>query len=1442
MVVFKNTKGDIFAWSLIRINKILIDVLPAGIQFFKQKLLIIIYTMRKILITLFVTMYFLIDSGAQGTWTQKANVGGGARYYTTGFVIGTKGYIGTGYDGGLRKDFWEWDQTTNVWTQKADFGGDARDNAVGFSIGTKGYVGVGGYYNGRQFKKDFWEWDQPSNTWIRKADFGGTARILSVGFSIGSKGYIGTGLSATGETKDFWEYDPVNDTWVQKADFNGLPREGAVGLSIGTKGYIGTGNDGASICYKDFWEYDPANDLWIKKADFAGSSRSYSIAFSIGTKGFIGTGSCSTYLADFWEWDQLTNTWIKKADFGGGVRSSATGFAIGNKGYIALGSSSPAVDKQDFWEFSPSGGCSFTVTVSTTNTSCNSPNTGSATANVSGGTPGYQYNWTNGATTQNISGLAAGNYSVIVTDVNGCTATAVASVISTVNSQGTWTQKANFGGLARWGASGFSIGTKAYIGTGYNNGTDMNDLWEWDQTSNVWTQKASLPAAPRRGSIGFSIGNRGYIGTGVNSVFNFFNDLWEYDPASNTWKQKASMPTTGFYGAAGFSIGIKGYVAGGNEGSASGPYSNKLWEYDPLLDTWVQKASFPGTPRYGTRGFATSMKGYFGMGGTVSQFFKDFWEYTPSTNSWNQLPDYPGNGSGYVAGFAIADKVYVGTGQTAGTPYNDFWEFDPGTSKWTSKANYGGGNRWLITGFAIGNKGYFGTGYDFTNYYNDFWEFSPSSGCSPVVTVSTTSVLCNGSNTGSATASVTGGTAPYTYVWNNGATIQAITGLVAGSYSVIVTDMNGNSATGTASISQPPALSLITTANNASCAGADGSISAAVSGGTPGYKYNWSNGATTQNISGLAAGNYSVLVTDANGCSNTANTLIKTVDATAPVAVCKNITVQLNAAGTASIVASDVDGGSADACGILSLSIDKSNFTCSNVGTNNVLLTVTDVNHNVSTCTAIVTVEDRIAPVALCKNITAQLNSSGIARIGVAQIDNGSSDACGIASVGIASYNFTTLLTDTFFYCPGQSSYSVTLVVIDNNGNSSTCQSVITVEDHIVPTIICPSDIYVTSQPNDCKPVVTWNAVKATDNCSAAVSSNYHSGDHFPVGTTKVIYTATDPSGNSSSCSFNVIVTPQPLAVTVSATNASCNGPGQGSATANASGGCLPYTYSWSTSPVQTTKTATNLSAGTYTLKVTDANGTSLTSAVTISSVSLLVADAGLNQTVYYGYSPGSSATLNGSTSQGTSPYKYKWSTGATSASIKVSPSTGKQYTLTVTDANGCVARDVVKVCVVDVRCDKSCHSTGGKVEICHKAANGKKETLCVSASAVPAHLAHGDKLGRCGAVTSCLDDSKAGEEEENPIAGNEINLVAYPNPLIDETTVRFNTLETEQVEVAVYNLLGIKIATVFEGMINGMEIHEEKFNAAALSNGIYFVKLVTGQGEIKAERIVVNR
>src|SRR5690606_36108781 len=129
-----------------------------------------------------------------------------------------------------------------------------------------------------------------------------------------------------------------------------------------------------------------------------------------------------------------------------------------------------------------------------------------------------------------------------------------------------------------------------------------------------------------------------------------------------------------------------------------------------------------------------------------------------------------------------------------------------------------------------------------------------------------TAATCIAEN-GSLTVTATGGTEPYTYLWSNGETTQTITDLAAGDYSVVVTDANGCEAEATYTVGTADVtITLEGTPTAAMCIAENGSLTVTATGGTEPYTYLWSNGETTQTITDLAAGDYSVVVTDANGC------------------------------------------------------------------------------------------------------------------------------------------------------------------------------------------------------------------------------------------------------------------------------------------------------------------------------------------------------------------------------------------------------------------------------------------------------------------------------------------------------------------------------------------------------------------------------------------------
>jgi gliding motility-associated-like protein len=149
----------------------------------------------------------------------------------------------------------------------------------------------------------------------------------------------------------------------------------------------------------------------------------------------------------------------------------------------------------------------------------------------------------------------------------------------------------------------------------------------------------------------------------------------------------------------------------------------------------------------------------------------------------------------------------------------------------------------------------------------------------PVIALEPTDVSCFGFDNGSIDATVTIGTAPYTYNWSNNATTEDLDGLAPGTYILDVTDDNGCAATATTAITQPAALELSAADDHVNCFnGTDGAIDITVNGGTLPYTYTWSNGQDTQDISGLTEGSYDVLVMDALGCEVSYSTVINQPD------------------------------------------------------------------------------------------------------------------------------------------------------------------------------------------------------------------------------------------------------------------------------------------------------------------------------------------------------------------------------------------------------------------------------------------------------------------------------------------------------------------------------------------------------------------------------------
>jgi len=211
-----------------------------------------------------------------------------------------------------------------------------------------------------------------------------------------------------------------------------------------------------------------------------------------------------------------------------------------------------------------------------------------------------------------------------------------------------------------------------------------------------------------------------------------------------------------------------------------------------------------------------------------------------------------------------------------------------------------------------------------------------------------TNVACNGGSTGAINLTPTGGTAPYTFLWNGGATTEDRTGLAAGSYSVTITDANGCTGVVNATVTQPTVLTASTTVTNVACnGGSNGSAAVSVSGGTAPYNYAWSNNATTAIITGIAAGTYSVVITDANSCSITRNFTVTQPTAMTATVTQTNVTCNGGNNGSATV---NVTGGAGGYTYLWSNNATTASINGLTAGVYNV--TITDAN----ACTIVKTV------------------------------------------------------------------------------------------------------------------------------------------------------------------------------------------------------------------------------------------------------------------------------------------------------------------------------------------------------------------------------------------------------------------------------------------------------------------------------------------------------
>ncbi len=518
------------------------------------------------------------------------------------------------------------------------------------------------------------------------------------------------------------------------------------------------------------------------------------------------------------------------------------------------------------------------------NVSCNAFSDGGATASATGGTPPYTYAWDNTATTASITGVTSGTYSVTVTDANGCTASSSGTItqpitlVASVAIDSNVSCNAFSDGGATASATG---GTPPYTYAWDNTATTASITGVTSGTYSVTVTDANGCTASSSGTITQPITLVASVAIDSNVSCNAFSDggatasaTGGTPPYTYAWDNTAT--TASITGVTSGTYSVTVTDANGCTASSSGTITQPITlvasvaidsnvSCNALSDGGATASATGGTPpyTYAWDNTATTASITGVTSGTYSVTVTDANGCTASSSGTITQPIT------LVASVAIDSNVSCNAFSDGGATASATGGTPPYTYAWDNTATTAS-----ITGVTSGT-------YSVTvTDANGCTASSSGTITQPITLVASvaidSNVSCNALSDGGATASATGGTPPYTYAWDNTATTASITGVTSGTYSVTVTDANGCTASSSGTITQPALLVVSSVVDsNASCYGfLNGGATASAFGGTAPYTYAWSNSATTASITGVAAGTYTVTITDANGCTNSSSATI----------------------------------------------------------------------------------------------------------------------------------------------------------------------------------------------------------------------------------------------------------------------------------------------------------------------------------------------------------------------------------------------------------------------------------------------------------------------------------------------------------------------------------------------------------------------------------------
>lgn len=525
-----------------------------------------------------------------------------------------------------------------------------------------------------------------------------------------------------------------------------------------------------------------------------------------------------------------------------------------------------------------------------------------------------------------------------------------------------------------------------------------------------------------------------------------------------------------------------------------------------------------------------------------------------------------------------------------------------------------------------------------------------------LVTTNGSTLACNNSCSGIATANPSGGAGPYSYTWTPAPlqSSQTASGLCAGTHTVMVSDANGCSNTGTVNFSNPPAITLTVNKTDVTCHGlCNGTANAIASGGTGAITYVWQPGNfSTQNISSLCPGNYTVTATDFNNCSQTQ---IVTIAETNSLTASFTFTNPTTCTSTDGTILANISGGTPLYTFTWTPPGSANINPLTNIGAGTYSLSIKDGAG--CTQTIVTTLSNPTGPTvtATSNSITCFGVCNGSATISI--VGSGPFTVNGSAIVG----NTTTL--------SGLCSGITTPVIMDAN-SCVTNQTI---------NIVAPAQLLANGVASN---VSCNTACTASINLTPTGGTLPYSFAWSPAGSgedqTNLCagnYSVTITDGNNCSITNSFVVTqPTSLTINFNKKDVLCNGNCTGGTRALVTGGTAPYSYTWTPSgsfPGSNLDTIVNICAGIYTVNVKDINGCIISGTVIIGEPVALTSTITAVNVKCNGQCNGS-AIINAS--GGTAPYVYNYNTTPITPTQAISGLCVGSYTGNVTDANGCLS------------------------------------------------------------------------------------------------------------------------------------------------------------------------